>query len=223
MPSYRAVSSQILPLTYFQTLGIIRSTIKVVVTIPSLISSLKNDIRDPAACATDFKDFFSSLTSPQKPTTIEDIQDQVTKLYSDLDTTVSGSLYNLARLGWYSYFDVELDKSLGVTVTSGPPDDSSNNSNPIEPVIAIYPSQIGDAPYSVSEEKLRAALKIPNAFTYGQKQPVLLVHGTGQSGPQNFGPNIGKLLAATDYADPLWLNIPSKLNQDAQSKLLVPN
>lgn len=141
----------------------------------------------------------------------------MTKLYSDIDTSVSGSLYNLARLAWYEFFDVEIDNLSSVNLTEGP-DDSSHYHNSIEPAVTIYPTKEGDAPYSVSEKKLRAALRIPKAFTYGQKQPVLLVHGTGQTGRQNFAPNIGKLLAATDYADPLWVDIPSKLNEDAQSK-----
>lgn len=41
--------------------------------------------------------------------------------------------------------------------------------------------------------------------------------GTGATGSINFQSNIGKLLSQEDYADPVYLNIPNNLLNDAQS------
>lgn len=86
---------------------------------------------------------------------------------------------------------------------------SESNVNPREPLAPIYPSVMtGDAPYNIDEATLRAAIYIPDSFTYGKKPPVILVPGTGLKGGLNFEPNLGKLLPNEDHADPLWLNVP---------------
>lgn len=98
---------------------------------------------------------------------------------------------------------------------------SFENVNTLSPRVPIYPSKAsGDAPYTISEAQLRAAIKIPTSFQYGKsgKTPVILVHGTGQTGAVNFLTNVGKLLVASDFADIVWLNIPTRLLQDAQRK-----
>jgi hypothetical protein len=89
---------------------------------------------------------------------------------------------------------------------------SFDNDNP--PVQNIYPKSPQDAPYSVSEAQLRAAIYIPPGFTYGQKRPVLFVPGTGAFGGVNFLPNLGKLLSP-DY-DTVYLNIPGAQYNDTQ-------
>lgn len=53
--------------------------------------------------------------------------------------------------------------------------------NPKDPETSIYPHKSSDdAPYDVSEDRLRSAIHIPHSFTYGAngKRPVLLVPGT---------------------------------------------
>jgi triacylglycerol esterase/lipase EstA (alpha/beta hydrolase family) len=81
----------------------------------------------------------------------------------------------------------------------------------------IYPKKSSkDAPYSVLEATLRAAIYIPSGFTYGKKTPVILVPGTGAPGGLTYEGNFAKLLSGTSYADPLWLNIPTDTLQDAQ-------
>ncbi|KFX96802.1 hypothetical protein V490_03118 [Pseudogymnoascus sp. VKM F-3557] len=97
--------------------------------------------------------------------------------------------------------------------------DSSNNKNTVNPATAVYPSKAaGDAPYSVDENTLRSAIYIPSTFQYGKtgKQPVLLVPGTSLPGGTSYSNAFGKLLAASTYADPVWLNIPGYSLGDAQ-------
>lgn len=85
------------------------------------------------------------------------------------------------------------------------------------PSSTIYPKkECEDAPYSLSEEALRAAIYIPANFTYGSVPPVILVPGTGNVGYETFVGNFIQLLPGSSYADPVWLNIPDNLLGDAQ-------
>jgi len=89
---------------------------------------------------------------------------------------------------------------------------SSKNSHP-SPNIAIYPHRSPqDATYELQEDNLRSAIFIPADFKYGQgKVPVLLVPGTGSYGGEAFEHNFGKLLKASKFGDPVWLNIPGRM------------
>ncbi|KAH7037025.1 uncharacterized protein B0I36DRAFT_282680 [Microdochium trichocladiopsis] len=92
---------------------------------------------------------------------------------------------------------------------------SENNVNTREPAKVIFPSaDADDVPYSITEEKLRAAIYIPDTFTYGKKPPVVLVPGTATKGGLCYEPNLAKLLPQEDYADPVWLNIPGWLLEE---------
>jgi len=94
---------------------------------------------------------------------------------------------------------------------------STENINP-NPRIAIYPQLLSnDAPYHLNENDLRSAIFIPGAFQHSHdgKVPVLLVPGTGSFGGEAFEHNFAKLLTASDFGDPLWLNIPGKMCDDA--------
>lgn len=96
-------------------------------------------------------------------------------------------------------------------------ENSVNNRNTRNPAEAIYPKKAStDAPYSLSEEALRAAIYIPSGFTYGSKPPTIFVPGTGSYGGINFASNLRKLLTGVSYADPVWLNIPGAMLGDAQ-------
>ena len=99
-----------------------------------------------------------------------------------------------------------------------PADNSVTNDNPRNPSNTIYPkASPEDAPYSLSESSLRAAIHIPETFTYGQKPPVILFPGTGVPGGITWAYNYARLLANTTYADPIWLNIPQNSLSDAQT------
>lgn len=88
--------------------------------------------------------------------------------------------------------------------------------DPVPSEKSFYNNVDGNAPFSVDEETLRAAIYIPSGFTWGEMQPVIMSPGTGAYGYVNFASNMGKLLATTDYADPVYLNIPYALLYDAQ-------
>jgi len=93
---------------------------------------------------------------------------------------------------------------------------SQSNSNK-SPKTAVYPKKgSSDAPYSLTESKLRAAIHIPSTFTYGKKPPVILVPGTGTTGCFSFTGNFIPLLTGVSYADIVWLNIPEYLLDDVQ-------
>lgn len=95
---------------------------------------------------------------------------------------------------------------------------STQNYNPKEPSVEIYPKKNStDAPYTTPEADLRAAIQIPEFFTYGERPPVILVPGTGSYGGEVFAPNILKVLPGAPFADPVYLNIPGALLDDAQS------
>ena len=91
------------------------------------------------------------------------------------------------------------------------------SSNPPPPV-PLYPSQPGDAPYSVPEESLRASLYIPETFQYGDNGtfPVLLVPGTGGPTGTTYHYSFAQLAEAVPHADVAWLNIPNLTLEDAQ-------
>ncbi|CZR64861.1 related to lipase B precursor [Phialocephala subalpina] len=93
---------------------------------------------------------------------------------------------------------------------------ATNVNRPVPLLKTFYNTVFGNAPFSVPEAQLRAAMYIPPGFTWRKKQPVLMSPGTGATGSVNFQSNIGKLLAQENFADPVYLNIPNALLSDAQ-------
>lgn len=88
--------------------------------------------------------------------------------------------------------------------------------DPVPSSKSFYNNVDENALFSVDEDTLRAAIYISSGFSWGEKQPVIMSLGTGTYGYVNFDSNIGKLLATTDCADPVYLNIPAALPNDAQ-------
>ncbi|KAK1996888.1 alpha/beta-hydrolase [Colletotrichum falcatum] len=95
--------------------------------------------------------------------------------------------------------------------------DSIKNANP-DPKSQIYPKRSdSDAPYSLSEQELRSKIYFPETFSESpSKRPVILVPGTAAMAGSTYRSNLGHLLAASDFADPLWVNIPNASLNDAQ-------
>ncbi|PVH74676.1 alpha/beta-hydrolase [Cadophora sp. DSE1049] len=94
---------------------------------------------------------------------------------------------------------------------------STTNDNP-HPSMAIYPKRsVHDACYRVHENDLHSAIFIPAHFNYGQdsRVPVLLIPGTGSMGGEAFESNFAKLLTASTFGDPVWLNVPGRMCDDA--------
>ncbi|KAJ0296424.1 hypothetical protein COL5a_009028 [Colletotrichum fioriniae] len=94
---------------------------------------------------------------------------------------------------------------------------SIKNDNP-DSKTKIYPKRSEkDAPYSRSERDLKASIYIPKTFSASSnKQPVILVPGTAAMAGTTYRANLGPLLAKSDFADPLWVNIPDASLDDAQ-------
>lgn len=94
--------------------------------------------------------------------------------------------------------------------------DAPTYTNPEVPSGKRFYNKAGNAPFSVPEEQLRSAMNIPDGLTNSQKLPVLMAPGTGSIGEETFGPNMGKLLAASDFAIPVYLSVPQYLLGDVQ-------
>ncbi|KAK5136543.1 hypothetical protein LTR08_002887 [Meristemomyces frigidus] len=96
-------------------------------------------------------------------------------------------------------------------------DSTTVNINLVQPTTSVYPNASSqDAPYSLSEAALRQAIYIPPGFTYGRIPPVIFLEGTAAFAGQNFGPNYGKLLTGSTFADPVYLNVPMRNLLDKQ-------
>lgn len=129
-----------------------------------------------------------------------------TNIYGGIATQVANGLGPL------------LDDTLSTALNGGRPVGENSVQNNNEAIAGLYPKKAGttDAPYSVAEADLRAAIFIPSGFTYGKKTPVLFVPGTGAYGGSNFANNLRKLLTGQSYADPVWLNVPDAMLGDVQ-------
>jgi hypothetical protein len=102
-------------------------------------------------------------------------------------------------------------------IGESPIENSSNNLHLVSPTPTVYPNKRpDDAPYSVDENSLRSAIYIPLGFTYGKVPPILLIPGTGKTAGQTFAANFGKLFAGSNYADPVYVNVPGNQLADIQ-------
>lgn len=99
-------------------------------------------------------------------------------------------------------------------------ENSHDNDNP-EPPTTIYPQKgASDASYTLDEATLRAAIFMPDDFDAKDKagqQPIVLLPGTGNTGFITFQGNYIKLLQADSRFNPMWVNIPGYLLDDAQT------
>lgn len=95
------------------------------------------------------------------------------------------------------------------------------NNNPAPPSKQdIYPKKrSNDATYSIPEERLRAAIHIPESFAYGKsgKKPVILVPGTAIPAGMTYHFSFSQLDEALAEADVVWVNIPQASLNDAQT------
>ncbi|KAF4444286.1 hypothetical protein F53441_11194 [Fusarium austroafricanum] len=173
----------------------------------SLIDAINNGDREKTL------DILQELNPVKKPKNIDDAS-AITKAVAKAkpDNIVEYSAQMIANGIISGSTDDLFDYAKGL----GSEENGSNNKNP-DPPKEIYPKAGNcDAPYSVSEEKLRSAIFIPDTFTYGKKLPVILFPGTGATGYTTFRGNFIPLLTGVDWADPVWANVPGLLLEDAQ-------
>ncbi|SCV52063.1 related to lipase B precursor [Fusarium fujikuroi] len=158
-------------------------------------------------------DTLQKLKPTEKPKSVADassITERVAK--SEPDNIVEYS----ARLIANGIVSGSTDDLLSYAQGLGSAENGNDNQNP-DPPKSIYPKAAScDAPYTVSEDKLRSAIYIPDTFTYGEKLPVILFPGTGSTGWTAFRGSFIPLLTSVDWADPVWVNVPGLLLDDAQ-------
>ncbi|SCN92987.1 unnamed protein product [Fusarium fujikuroi] len=158
-------------------------------------------------------DTLQKLKPTEKPKSVADassITERVAK--SEPDNIVEYS----ARLIANGIVSESTDDLLSYAQGLGSAENGNDNQNP-DPPKSIYPKAAScDAPYTVSEDKLRSAIYIPDTFTYGEKLPVILFPGTGSTGWTAFRGSFIPLLTGVDWADPVWVNVPGLLLDDAQ-------
>ncbi|KAJ6591475.1 hypothetical protein DFH09DRAFT_176162 [Mycena vulgaris] len=157
-----------------------------------------------------------AIESPPAPTSESAASSTLSEIFSSpAPSGILDSAEALLKAG----FAPNLSDLLDVNKTYTQGGNSIDNSNPDLPENApvIFPqSAVGDAPYSLSEEELRKAIFIPEGFTNGAKTPLLIIPGTGQPSFMTYSPNLIPVVQNSEFADPVWLNIPGFLLGDAQ-------
>lgn len=162
-----------------------------------------------------------SLAGAQKgdpPSSVEDAKAKLTAIFGNgkKPSNVFDCAASLVSSGLVTE-SVGAITDLVLGVLTG--ENSHDNQNP-DPPTPIFPQKGGtDAPYSLDEEMLRKAIFIPSDFNTKDKagqQPIVLLPGTGNTGFITFQGNYIKLLQADNRFNPVWVNIPGYLLDDAQ-------
>lgn len=157
-----------------------------------------------------FAGVLQAVVATTTPNNISAALTQIATLVNGTNSTIE----NAAQLILNGLSTVDLTQNVLAGYLSGI--NSFNNDNPPPPT-TIYPKKSPqDAPYTVPEAQLRAAIYTPPSFTYGAKRPILFVPGTGAFGGVNFISNLGKLLGNDGRFDPVYLNVPGAMYNDTQ-------
>ncbi|KAJ4357106.1 hypothetical protein N0V95_002762 [Ascochyta clinopodiicola] len=203
IPTATLEERQLLPGLLNGVLGIVSGALK---DVNSAVAA-----GNPLACS-------SALVKIQptaKPTNIQQVLSKQSSIWaSPTRSDIYGGIATQVANG----LGPVLDGTLSTALTGGLPVGENSVSNNNKAVAGLYPRKpkTTDAPYSVSEAALRAAIYFPPGYTYGKKTPVLFVPGTGSYGGSTFANNLRKLLTGKSYADPVWVNVPGAMLGDAQ-------
>lgn len=155
----------------------------------------------------------AALIPTATPTATKDVPTLLGSIYAEAKPTgFLEAAVGLVSNGLY----VEKDLAAFISGDGIGEDSPSNTANPA-PSQTIYPKKLScDAPYSQTEAMLREQIYIPDTFTYGKKQPVILFPGTGSRADINFAGNFEVTLKNVSYADLILVNPTSFLLADAQ-------
>lgn len=82
-------------------------------------------------------------------------------------------------------------------------------------VLALPAATLADPPFGVPAGALRAALQCPRRFAHPDRNPVLLVHGTGLNAEESWNWNYGKALPPAGY-DWCAVTLPDRALGDIQ-------
>lgn len=183
------------------------------------IDDISNGNADTDNPSKSLLDVLKPVTSNTKPSSVEEASAAISNVFQASPTPVN-LFAAVAQLVEQGLTTENVQDALAFVDGLLDGQNSENNNNPIDPSPAAYPSAgPDDAPYSLSEDALRSAIYIPDTFQYGREgapQPIILVPGTGNTGFITFSGNYIPLLQGSDIADPVWLNIPGYLLDDAQ-------
>ncbi|KAK7926619.1 hypothetical protein PG985_003617 [Apiospora marii] len=192
--------------------GLVGGVLGTVLGLDDVLDKL-DKTKDPQAIL----DILNGVKPRATPTSLPEVQKTLQSIYGS--ATPTNLFKNIALQLGSGLGPQEGDKDL-ITIIEGYTEGENSVNNPNNPTNVsrpVYPSAAtGDAPYSVPEAQLRAAIHIPATFTFGAKPPVLFVPGTWSYGGSVFGSNLRKLLTGSPHADPVWLNVPGGMTRDAQ-------
>jgi hypothetical protein len=156
------------------------------------------------------------ITAVNRPTNVADACARASKVWAS--PTGRTDIYAAIATQVAAGLGPLLDGTLNTALTGGLPvgENSINNNNPKANAV-LYPRKDSkDAPYSLTEDALRKVIFIPSNFKYGAKRPVIMLPGTASYGGSTYANNLRKLLTGKSFADPVWLNVPNALLNDAQ-------
>ncbi|KAJ9628020.1 hypothetical protein H2203_003241 [Taxawa tesnikishii (nom. ined.)] len=188
--------------------------------LSGILSAVASGVNQ-ALTANNFGSILTALESAKPTASPTNVQDAVSKLSSIHNQAQPTNIYDysaqLVANGLISSTVSSLVESIGGVLTG---ENNMNNKNP-NPPTTIYPKKnSSDAPYDQSESVLRGAIYIPSTFnsrnSSGQ-QPIILMPGTGDTGYTTFIGNFIPLLQNGNQFNPVWLNIPGFLLNDAQT------
>ncbi|PIG81081.1 hypothetical protein AARAC_011018 [Aspergillus arachidicola] len=168
--------------------------------LPSSTETVEADCVKPYLCCGELKTPLDSTLDPillDLGINAASIVGSVGLLYFANELTASGLIppKALACLNGYAIIDLN----------------SIHRNNPSPANLNIYPYKAkSDAPYSIAENTLRAAIHIPRSFSHkwDKKIPVLLVPGTAVPAAITFYFNFGKLRRALPESELVWVDLP---------------
>ncbi|KAK2595732.1 hypothetical protein N8I77_013757 [Diaporthe amygdali] len=155
----------------------------------------------------------------EPPSSVEDARAKLTAILGG--GTKPSNIYDFAaRLVSSGLVTESVSAITGLVLGVLTGENSHDNHNP-DPPTPVFPQKgESDAQYSVQEATLRKAIFVPNDFDAKDKagqQPIVLLPGTGNTGFITFQGNYIKLLTADNRFNPVWVNIPGYLLDDAQT------
>ena len=197
--------------------GEITSLLGVQTAVATIDTYLESDTATTTEAISAYTALLNAIVPDPAPTSIPSLMTLAADTFANLTSTEPKTFLDNALELVVSGISVGSAESIISNAMSG--NNSDQNDNTWVPATAIYPQKGStDAPYSLNETTLRSAIFFPAEFEFGAngKQPVIMVPGTGAAAATTYSSNYFKLLAATDFADPVLLNIPSLSLNDLQ-------
>lgn len=199
-------------------------TVSLPISVPTVAlaaTSTSSQLQASSASSYDLSSLTTIIPTAAVPTDAQQLNSALQDIYTANYTNLAVPVASQIAEGLVSPTGTSLgglvESLLGADPLLPTGENSIDNVNLRAPATAVYPTKNAtDAPYSLTEAQLRAAIYIPSTFTYGQKPPTLFVPGTASYGGSAFGSNLRKLLTNQTYADPVWLNIPGASLGDIQ-------